>query len=186
MSSYRAVTYQAPQGAEIVGGAIEGFFETLTQDVLDPILERYNITRSNFDPQKWYPLQVMYDITQEGVVNGDYNVETAMGKAVAADIIQMYGLRDLTEFFEKDLNEVAVSAIRNVPVGFGYNVTKLGHQYYHVQINLPSADYTVYGYVWEVMRLLRREGENFQVIPESGFGVGNTPGSFEAKWGLNL
>ncbi|MEL6148920.1 MAG: hypothetical protein AAFU54_22865 [Chloroflexota bacterium] len=179
MPGYKPVTYRAPEGSEIAGGVIESFLEHLDQDVID----RFKFNRSAFDRSHWYPYQLFLDMARDVTARGGSGVETAIGKSLGQDITRLFAITDLKYFIERGLTNTANIAFRNVPDGFGYVTTKLGYDHYHIKIQVPSPDYMVYGYVWEVSRQLCPKGVHFSLIVDREFGEGSKPGSFTIKWG---
>lgn len=183
---YRAVPFHAPEGSEIIGIAVKGYFNNLQQDSIQPILDQYNLKSEDIDDNGWYPLQTLYDVDKEiyKQPGGNLNL-VAVGKAIASNVLDS-SITDLEEFLNVHLNRTATTAIRNVPEGFGYIVEKIGHQHYRITSNVPTSNDTVYGYLWEVCRLLKKPTEEFVLTPISGYPGNQEAAVLEVKWGRNI
>lgn len=183
-AKYVAKRYVAPEGAEVLGQAIVGYFDNLTSYQLDPVIERYGLNAEAFDPQAWYPMQVLFDVVAEANPDNDYTVGVALGKAVGESILRMLDIPDATSFLETYIHVVPSQVHRNLPEGYGFNITKIDEGHYWVMNNTPHSTSGVYGYLWEVMRNLVPSGDFIvQLVNNSDF-IADVPATIEVKFSV--
>jgi hypothetical protein len=169
-SNYQAVIFEAPQGSEVIGGLLLPYFDNLATRELDPILKAHGLNRTDVNPDAWYSLQILMDISRELSKTVGSSGDIAIGKAFAPMLIQNYNVKSIEQFFEETVNMAVRTGLRNVPDSYGYRVDKLGHQNYRITSNLPSPNGISYGSFWEACRLLKKDGETFTVKAIRGFG----------------
>lgn len=183
-ASYVAIPFQAPEGSEIMGRVVKSYFNNLEESIVLPVLERHNLRVDTMDDGDWFPLQLYYDIDKE-IYNGanGSNALVAIGKATMANLLSRTTYKGIEDYLVNGLSTIAGrSFIRNVPANFGFIVTKVEDKRYHVKSNLPSANESVYGSLWEACRLLRAEGESFTVTPVAGYPGNDISATFEISW----
>lgn len=183
--SYKAVPFQAPEGAEIMGKVVKSYFVNLAQETFAPVLEKYDLHLEDIDEDEWYTLQLYYDIDMEIYKNsGGSSALVAIGKATMANLLSQLPYKSIGDYFDNGLNSIATRAyLRNVPAEFGFIVSKLGEKHYRISSNLPASNETVYGSLWEACRILSQEGESFTVKPVEGYPGNDICATFEVYWG---
>ena len=181
---YIAVPFHAPEGSEIMGKVVKSYFHNLERDIFAPVLERYGLSLDSIGDEDWYPLQLYYDIDKE-IYNGanGSSALVAIGKATMANLLSLVSYESLEDYLTNGLNSIATRAfIRNVPSDFGFIVTKLDAQKYQVKSNIPSANESAYGSLWEACRLLKQEDEKFVVKAVEGYPGNDICATFEISW----
>ncbi|HEX2621370.1 MAG TPA: hypothetical protein VHL11_14525, partial [Phototrophicaceae bacterium] len=63
-ANYQAVIFEAPQGSEVIGSLLLPYFDNLASDDLDPILKRHGLVKDEINPEGWYAMQVLMDISR--------------------------------------------------------------------------------------------------------------------------
>lgn len=181
---YVAVPFQAPEGAEIMGRVVKSYFNNLEQDVFLPVLEKHHLKRDEIEDGGWYPLQLYYDIDMEIYkgLNGS-SALVAIGKATMANLLARVSYKSLEDYLLNGLSTISGrSFIRNVPAEFGFVVTKIGEKHFHIKSNMPSANESIYGSLWEACRLLKEENETFRINPIIGYPGNDVSATFEVIW----
>jgi len=181
---YQAVPFKAPEGSEIMGRVVKSYFDNLESDMFLPVLERHNLRPNEMSDDQWYPLQVYYDIDKEIYkgVNGA-SALVAIGKATMANLLSRTTYTTLEDYLVNGLGTIAGrSFIRNVPDSFGFVVTKIGNKHFHIKSNMPSANESIYGSLWEACRLLKGEKETFRINPIIGYPGNDISATFEVTW----
>jgi hypothetical protein len=176
--------YKAPEGSEAIGFAVASFSDSVSPELVNPVLKKHGIAKDNIDPATWYPLQVLMDMywqvkEQPGGASG----LTAMGKAVASPLLQSVQIDSAEVFLEGVIHEVVKGSIRNAPEGFGDDIKKLGSTSYEITNNTATPNEFIYGYLWEAMRLLTPKGQSFNVIPQTMLDPDDKDGAiFNISW----
>lgn len=180
-AEYVAQRYVAPEGAEVLGMALVGYFDNLASHQLDPVLERYGFSKETFDPQGWYPMQTMFDLVVEANPHDDHTVAVALGKAVAETMLFVLDVPDTTRFIETYIQLPHEQFHRNIPEGYGYLVTKLDEGHYYLKNNTPHSTSGFYGYLWEALRRLTDGKFTLRLLDSSDF-VTDRPATFEVMF----
>ncbi|MEO1254259.1 MAG: hypothetical protein AAFY41_05145 [Bacteroidota bacterium] len=186
-SSYKAVGFQAPEGAEIMGSALKGYFDIFTPTITKPILKEHGLTAETIHDEHWYPLQIGYDIEKAGFGDSTIGMDSvAMGKMVASTIIESDTMPDLETYLTVYINQITVISLRNIPDELGYIVEKIAEKDYRITSNVPSTNEAVFGFMWESCRLLKEPDETFFVHPISGYPGNQERIVLEVKWGHDI
>lgn len=183
--SYQSVVYQAPEGSEVLGVIILPYFDNLASDKINPILKSHNLSKEDIDPEGWYPLQLLADISKEASPTGTTPTDIALGKSYSRFVIEQYKVTSIEQYFDSTLGDIVLTGIRNVPEGYGFDVKKLGDRHYQITNNTLMSNGLYYGAFWEICRILRPDDVDFTVEALSGLGADDylTPGVFDVTWG---
>ncbi|MEL6309328.1 MAG: hypothetical protein AAFN11_18510 [Chloroflexota bacterium] len=181
--SYKAESFVAPEGSEIIGLAVRANFTNLVPEIWNPILEKYDLKASDIDDNAWYPYQLALDLTRQ-VANqpGGQSALVANGKSIAENL-NTDEIKDIEDFLTVWMERIVKSALRNIPDDMGYIVEKVDDQHFRVASNIPADNDTIYGYMWESCRRLVKAREKFTVRPVSGYPGNKERAVFEVKWG---
>lgn len=181
--TYKAVIHEAPEGTEIIGMSLMGLFDSQESALIDPILEHYNLRKENVDPEQWYPLAAFYELQDGlGLVPDYTSADVASGKAIMADMIRVFEVRDLETFLNGGWNAMTHQLVRHAPADFGYPVKQVGERHYLILNNTSSSNYFVYGALWEAARLLRPIGSDFSLKVVQNLMSEREGAIFELKW----
>lgn len=181
--SYEAVPFQAPENSEILGRVVKVYFSNLESNIINPVLEKHGLSLDSIQDDQWYPLQMYYDIDAE-IFKGPNGASAlvAIGKASMANLLSTGAYTSIEDYLDNGLNSITSRGYtRNVPPTFGFIVTRLGEKHYQVKSNIPAANETVYGSLWEACRLLKKDSEKFVVKPVHGFPGNDICATFEIE-----
>jgi hypothetical protein len=164
---------------------LRAYFTNLESDFVVPIVARYGLRLDEIDTNQWYSLQLYYDIDKEIYqgINGSEAL-VAIGKATIANMLSRSSYVDLEDYLLNGLTTLAArDFIRNVPETFGFFVSKIAPNRFRLQSNLPAANETIYGAVWEACRMLKHPDQTFTLIPVEGFPGNDICATFEVQLG---
>ena len=183
-NSYVSVRWQAPRGTRVRGIAALSFFDTLSDEIVAPILDKHGLRMDDFEPDGWYDYQMMMDVERE-VVELDFLAPVAIGKNIATAFLASGVVTNLEDLIERQLHELHAATFQGQPEGFGYIIEKQGDKHYQITLNFPTHSYTVYGVLWEFARVTCPEGESFGLVPLTDMDS-EQGATLELKWGANV
>lgn len=177
---YIADQTKAPEGAEIVGQSVADWVDNLNKGLTDPVFEKYGL--SEIDPEGWYSLDIIIDLYR-GMAESEGGSASlvAMGKASAKPVYDIFEFKSFEDFI-KNGDKPFKAAIRNIPDEYGLSTEKVGERHYRIVNNSIVPNDMIYGYLWEMFRIIPHTWEDYSFIPVSGYSPGSTERAvFEIK-----
>lgn len=169
---YIADQTKAPEGGEIVGQAVKDWVDNINKEYTDPIFAQHDLTE--IDPEGWYSLDLIVDLYRSFAVSeGGAASLVAMGKASARPVHDAFQFSSFEDFLE-NAGKPFKASIRNIPEEYGLTVTQKGTRHYEIINNSVVPNDMIYGYMWEMFRLLPQTWEGYRFRPVSGYGPGVT------------
>lgn len=171
----------APPGAEMVGQSIADWTDNLEKEITDPVFQKHGL--HNIDPDAWYSLEIVVDLYQEMLQSsGGGMALVAMGKASAGPVQEIFKFKSYQEFLD-GAGKPFRAAIRNIPDEYGLTVVQKGEKHYEITNNSVVPNDMIYGYLWEMLKLIRQPGQSHVFRPVSGYTPGSTKRAvFELSW----
>ncbi|MBN1679898.1 MAG: hypothetical protein JW966_06370 [Anaerolineae bacterium] len=157
--------YTCDPNLEVIGFVPLGFFGTLQEDTMRPILSNLGLNFSQFQPDTWYPLQLILDILYEFQQHDDtmYNyVAFGMRVAETINVPSEPSSETFAEFlvgFEKLYPE----RYRNGDPGY-VHVQRLAERKIKLTFDVPYPDDTFYGLFYGYCRRFLPQGTSFSVL----------------------
>lgn len=182
--TYKAIQMQSPEGAEVLGAAMMGWFDNLGMEVIQPILAKYELTADDIKPDGWYPFSAFDDIYRAVHTSpSGSSALVAVGKASAQNLVSIKSMESAQNWLENILPAEPFTFTRNIPDEYGFIVEKVDESHYHFTNNTGIPNDLMFGYLWEGIRTLVGHGKQFRVAPISGYYEGSTEGAvFEVSW----
>ncbi len=179
--AYIADQTKAPPGAEMVGQSIADWVDNLNREITDPVFKKHGL--DNIDPEAWYSLEIVVDLYHEMLQSeGGGPALVAMGKASAGPVQEIFKFSSYEEFLD-GAGKPFKAAIRNIPDEYGLIITRRGDKHYEITNNSIVPNDMIYGYLWEMLKLVREPGQEYTFRPLSGYSPGSTQRAvFELKW----
>jgi len=186
MTNFVAKQFTSPENLEMLGIVLIAFKQNLHEQMTAPIFDKYGLDSEHLKPDTWYPAAIMSDIYHEIYQNGGGSSSlVAMGKASVAAGLEVIN-PDTIEDFIDSINQPILINLRNYPDGYGWIVEKNGDQHYRITNNTDAPNDLMYGYLWEMLRLLIDADEHFQVLPVRNYQLGSEDGAvYEISWGVD-
>lgn len=187
MAKYVAKPYVAgtPE-AEVLGASMIAFTQNLAADMMQPILEKFNMT--DIDPDGWYPHQVWMDILKtiedtQGAAT--QQIFVAFGKQVVQTAAMPPVIQSIPDALNA-LHAIHHANLRNIPETEGYAVEQIKPNHFIVYENTPNPSDAIYGFLWGMAARFKKPRELFVVRRIDNPKPDEIPGTaFEIKWGLN-
>jgi hypothetical protein len=178
---YIADQTQAPAGSEMLGQSIADWTDNLAQHITDPVFHKYDLIEIN--PENWYSLDIVVDLYQEiKQSDGGGTALTAMGKASAGPVQQACNFSSFKDFLS-NAGEPFKVAIRNIPEEYGLLVEEVGERHYKITNNSIVPNSMIYGYLWEMLRIINQGRYDYTFKPAGGFDIeAPVRGVFDLQW----
>jgi hypothetical protein len=179
--AYVADQTVAPPGSEMVGQSIADWVDNLEKEITDPVFKKHGL--NDIDPEAWYSLEIVVDIYQEILQSdGGGMALVAMGKASAGPVQEIFNFESFEEFLN-GADKPFRAAIRNIPDEYGLTINRIADKHYKITNNSVVPNDMIYGYLWEILKLVRQPGQNYTFRPVSGYSPGSTERAvFELSW----
>jgi len=162
---------------EALGTAIIGLSHNLHEEFTRPVFAKHGLDVDHLDPDEWYPAYLINEIYKEVYANGrGASTLVAFGKASAVFGISLTNPNNVDELLAA-INEPILVSLRNQPQEYGLIVEKVDEKTYHVKNNTDSPNDLVYGCLWESLRLLMKENEDFELLPLENHEAGSEHGA---------
>ncbi len=180
---YIADQTKAPPGSEIMGQFIANWTNNLEKSVTEPIFKKYGLDPKQIKLDGYYSLDIVVDLyTEIRTRHGGSPALVAMGKASGEPVQEIFKFKSVDEFMAR-CAEPFKAAIRNIPEEYGLFVEKKDHQHYHVTNNSIVPNDMIFGYLWEMVRLILGPGVRFSVKNTQPHNVDSLEGAiFEVSW----
>lgn len=170
------VRYQASTpNAKYLGSNLRGFTDSLNAAVINPILEKYKV--KEIIPGEWMDAQLQLDILREIEAEFSYMDLVAVGMK-SGEFVPLPPEIDSIEKYLAASPQIAQSVVQNVAPEEKVEIERLSANHYRMILNIPAPPFVMYGYLYGVLRRLRKEDDKLVILTvEEG-----TPYIFDFRW----
>lgn len=176
MSQTRIVRYQASApGAAYLASNLLGFTTNLRSDVIDPILDKYNV--KEIKPDEWLDAQLQLDMLREIETQFSWEELVAVGMKAAEFVPIPDGMNTIERFLEGcPMLQQAIG--HNMSPEEKLVVEQLDTNRYRMTLYLPTPPFVLYGFLYGLVKRVSTPNQ-YPVIKITDNG---TPYVFEFKW----
>jgi hypothetical protein len=187
MAKYMGQKFVSPSpDAEILGRILVAFIKNLHADEIAPILKKRGV--SSFEPDKWYPMQLILDISKDMLDTDVHAPEklVGIGLTAAEDFPFPPEVKTLQSAIQA-VNAMLHQTMRNLPEGFGATVEVIEDKHLRVFSVDPFSTDSTYGFYWGTVNRFKNSTDIFVVRIIDNPDPENHPGTcFDIQWGATF
>lgn len=170
------VRYKASApNAKYMGRQLGAFTDNIRADVIQPILEKYNI--KDINPGEWMSAQLQLDMLRDIEAQCTFEELVAVGMK-RGEFIPLPPEIDAIEKFLERSTPMYLSLVRDVSPDEKVTMEKLGNNYYRLTYHVPFPPFVMYGTTYGILKRLKKQGDSLVITIVDK----NTPYIFDIKW----
>ena len=183
MTAYIAAQFISPEQARISGKTLIGILDKMHNTQAKRLFALHGLSQTSINPDEWYAATDLNRIYKKVFAKGKGTAELIMlGKAMAHQALEAFQL-DSIDAFIANINHVVLSAIDQTPATYGWIVKEKRTQHCHIVNNTDLPNDVMFGYLWEMFRLLTTPSQKFSIIPIRNYSHDSNIGAvFDVQW----
>jgi len=183
MTAYTAFQFLSPEQAQISGKTLIGILDHLHNLQAKRQFALNGFSSGSINPDEWYAATHLNAVYKTVFAHGKGTAELIMlGKAMAHHAMETFQLQSIDDFISK-INRVVLIGMRHIPESYGWIVKHKQPQHCHIVNNTEIPNDVMFGYLWEMLRLLAAPQQTFSLIPIRNYSHDSKVGAvFDVRW----